>query len=319
MKTLSLTQDQVELLLHYLRLVASLQILPADGVKIQEIIDLLQNPEKEKVHTISNGLIEDIPGLVMKEIPAGEFLMGSPDDEVDRFNDEGPQHLVKVPAFLMSQYPITQAQWRFVVTSLAKVERNLETDPSYFEGDDLPVERVSWDDAVEFCKRLSAYTKREYRLPTEAQWEYACRAGTITRYSFGDSLNEGHANFDANVDKTTPVGQYPANAFGLCDMHGNVWERCLDYWHENYEGAPDDGSAWEEDYDPNAQMARGGAYFDYSWLEKPDPRRKRIIRGGSWLSIPRHCRSASRDDFTPAVRHFGIGFRVVCSLPRIFS
>ncbi len=224
--------------------------------------------------------------LELVRIPGGVFAMGSPEGEPERYEDESPQHKVQVPEFYMGKYPVTQSQWK-AVAALRQVERKLEANPSRFKGDNCPVERVSWDDAVEFCKRLSKHTDREYRLPTEAEWEYACRAGTTTQYHFGDALTPELANYDTNP--TTPVGNYPPNKFGLYDMHGNVWEWCQDHWHENYDGAPTDGSAWD-DQGKNAS---------------------RVLRGGSWYGLPRYCRSASRIGAQPGVRDFIIGFRVV--------
>ena len=224
--------------------------------------------------------------LELVRIPGGVFLMGSPEDEPECYEDESPQHKVQVPEFYMGKYPVTQAQWK-AVAALPQVERNLDTDPSYFKGDDCPVERVSWYEAMEFCARLSAHTGREHRLPTEAEWEYACRAGTTTRYHFGDILTSELANYDAN--QTTPVGAYPANAFGLYDMHGNVDEWCLDHSHKNYKGAPTDGSAWDDQGE----------------------RSRRVLRGGSWFYGPRLCRSASRLIALPGYRYKDVGFRVV--------
>jgi formylglycine-generating enzyme required for sulfatase activity len=197
--------------------------------------------------------------LDMVEIPAGRFLMGSPPEEKDRYQDEGPQHEVELEGFLMSRTPITQAQWR-AVANMPKVDRDLSPDPSWFEGDDRPVEQVNWYDAMEFCLRLSECTGRNYTLPSEAQWEYACRAGTTTPYSFGETISTDLANYDGSFvptdsnrevgeyrAETTPVFTFPPNTWGLHDMHGNVWEWCQDDWHDNYEGAPTDGSAWVED------------------------------------------------------------------------
>jgi formylglycine-generating enzyme required for sulfatase activity len=205
-----------------------------------------------------NEPLNDSTYLDMAEIPAGSFLMGSPPEEEGRYSDEGPQHAVSLSAFFLSRTPITQAQWR-AVASFPKVDQDLDPDPSYFKGDNLPVEHVSWKDAIEFCARLSQRSGRNYTLPSEAQWEYACRAGTTTRFSTGDTITTNQANFDgAHVPidsdqevgdykaETTTVGMFPANAWGLYDMHGNVWEWCLDDWHSNYEGAPTDGSAWIE-------------------------------------------------------------------------
>jgi len=186
----------------------------------------------------------DFSNLIsMVSIPAGKFLMGSPPDEKGRYADEGPQHEVTLESFLMGRTPVTQAQWR-EVAGLPQVERSLNPDPSYFKGDNKPVDRVSWFDAVEFCRRLSRATGRHYCLPSEAQWEYACRAGTTTPFAFGDTLSANQANF--NSHSTSEVGSFPANRWGLYDMHGNVWEWCKDQWHDSYNGAPTDGSAWDD-------------------------------------------------------------------------
>ncbi len=203
--------------------------------------------------------------LEMVAILGGTFLMGTEDEEIERlvkkfgwegFRRERPQHEVTVPPFFMGKYPITQAQWK-AIAATAKIDIDLETNPSSFKGDELPVERVNWYQATEFCKRLSRETKQEYRLPSEAEWEYACRAGTTTPFYFGETITGELANYDASKtyaeeatgeyrEETTPVGKFPPNAFGLYDMHGNVWEWCADTWHDNYDGAPTDGSAWIE-------------------------------------------------------------------------
>ncbi|MFG6105297.1 SUMF1/EgtB/PvdO family nonheme iron enzyme [Leptothoe sp. EHU-05/26/07-4] len=231
--------------------------------------------------------------LDMVQIPGGIFWMGSPKDEADRKENEGPQHKVAVPTFYMSKYPITQRQW-YAVSLLPDVDRSIKPHPSRFKGDDLPVERVSWFSTVEFCKRLSRHTEKTYRLPSEAEWEYACRAGTLTQYYFGDNLTKEHAHCGENLlSQTTLVGMYPPNAFGLYDTHGNVWEWCLDNWHNNYDGAPYDGSAWVE-----------GGYLSY-----------RVLRGGSWADTPVSCRSARRNSNKLVDRNINIGFRVVCSAP----
>ncbi|MBT9310820.1 formylglycine-generating enzyme family protein [Leptothoe kymatousa TAU-MAC 1615] len=232
-------------------------------------------------------------------IPAGEFMMGAAADDPDGRDEERPQHLVKVPQFLMGQYPVTQAQWR-VVAGFEQVERTLEPDPSKFKGDNRPVEQVSWYEAVEFCQRLSAKTGREYGLPSEAEWEYACRAGTETPYHVGEKITAEIANIaepnsrEEYQDEHTPVNYFNvANAWGLCDMHGNVLEWCQDHWHGNYDKAPNDGSAWLTDNEDS----------------------RRVLRGGSWFNSPRHCRSASRYFSTPDDRDIRIGFRVVCRAP----
>jgi formylglycine-generating enzyme required for sulfatase activity len=205
----------------------------------------------------------------------------------------------------MSQTPITQAQWQ-AIAATAKIDINLKTNPYRFKGDELPVERVNWYEATEFCKRLSRETKREYRLPSEAEWEYACRAGTKTPFHFGETITADLANYRGTKtyadeptgeyrQQTTPVGQFPPNAFGLYDMHGNVWEWCADTWHGNYYGAPRDGSVWIENGNNN--------YSPYSPL-----------RGGSWYTYPRNCRSAYRDYYYSRRDYYCdfIGFRVVC-------
>ncbi len=250
------------------------------------------------------------------KIPAGSFIMGAPEIEEGSRGPEQPQHEVRVPSFSMGKYPVTQAQWK-AVAALPKVERDLEIDPSKFKGDRRPVERVSWYDAVEFCARLSNHTDQEYRLPSEAEWEYACRAGTTTAFHFGETITSELANYDASYTygngskgkkrgKTTFVGSFDvANAFGLCDMHGNVWEWCLDDWHNNYEGAPVDGSGWVDKND-NLSLVKGNA----------------VLRGGSWFSIPVFCRSAFRYDHNWSERDIiedNIGFRVVCAFGRAFK
>ncbi len=220
--------------------------------------------------------------LEMIAIPGGTFMMGSPEGEGDK--GEKPQHEVTVQAFYMGKYPITQAQYQEVMGK----------NPSDFKGDDQrPVECVSRDDAVEFCQRLSEQTGTEYRLPTEAEWEYACRAGTTTKYYFGDDITSDLANYGGNIGETTAVGKYPPNAFGLYDMHGLVLEWCQDDWHDNYQGAPNDGRAW---------VSGLSSMF--------------VIRGGSWYRNPRSCRSAYRFGNYPGSTYFYYGFRVVCVAPR---
>ena len=201
--------------------------------------------------------------LDMVQIPEGVFWMGSPKDEPGRIDSEGPQHKITVPTFYMNKYPITQRQW-YAVSLLPDVDRHIDPRPAYFKGDDLPVEQVNLHEAVEFCKRLSRKTDKNYRLPSEAKWEYACRAGTVTQYYFGDNLTNKQANFNGNVGKTTLIGSYPPNAFGLYDMHGNVWEWCQEYWHENYHGAPSDGRAWLTDGDDSKRILRGGSWDKHS-------------------------------------------------------
>jgi formylglycine-generating enzyme required for sulfatase activity len=286
--------------------------------------------EKRQAKGIVQKLAEGVE-LELMEIPGGTFTMGTEDEEIERlvkkfgwegFRRERPQHLVTVSSFYMGRYPITQAQWRAVASRTdLKVERYLNPDPSRFKDPpkpplkrgasdsppfegarggsptrwDRPVEQVSWYDAVEFCARLSKLTGKEYRLPSEAEWEYACRAGTTTPFHFGETITGELANYNASRtyadepkgeyrQQTTPVGQFPPNAFGLYDMHGNVWEWCLDPWHENYQGEPPrDGSV--------------------------------VLRGGSWFNDPYHCRSACRRSFRRGY-YDGRGFRVVCGAGR---
>jgi formylglycine-generating enzyme required for sulfatase activity len=216
-------------------------------------------------------------------IPGGEFLMGSADGVGNA--SEHPQHQVTIAPFFMSKYPVTQAQWR-AVASLPQEQRNLNSAPSHFKGDNRPVESVSWHDAVEFCARLSKSTGNVYRLPSEAEWEYACRAETTTPYYFGETITEALANTGS---ETTDVGIFPPNNFGLYDLHGNVWEWCADIWSDSYAGAPTDGSIWEKGNNSHSPL-----------------------RGGSWYNIPDFCRSAYRNNNTRDYAYDDIGFRIVC-------
>ncbi len=239
---------------------------------------------------VGNGVI-----LEMIAIPGNSFKMGSPSGEKSRNSTESPQHDVNVPAFFMGKFEVTQQQYQQV----------MGTNPSNFKGEKRPVEQVTWNDAVEFCQKLSQKTGRTYRLPSEAEWEYACRAGTTTPFYFGETITTQLANYDGTYtyasepkgiyrQQTTEVGSFPPNAFGLYDMHGNVWEWCQDNWHESYEKAPSDGSAWVD-----------------------NDNQYRLLRGGFWLNNPENCRSAYRDNdlLTPAYYN-NVGFRVVCAAAR---
>jgi formylglycine-generating enzyme required for sulfatase activity len=237
--------------------------------------------------------------LDMVQIPGGSFMMGSPASEKDRSQDESPQHQVNVPGFSMGKFVVTQEQYQQIMGK----------NPSRFteKGAKRPVEQVSWNNAVEFCQKLSQKTGREYRLPSEAEWEYACRAGTTTPFHFGETITTELANYNGTVNyasepkgkyrqETTEVGSFPPNSFGLYDMHGNVWEWCQDDWLDNYANAPKDGSAWTSQ--------RGNT---------------KVLRGGSWIYDPRNCRSASRYFDIRGVRDYfydAFGFRVVCVVGR---
>ncbi len=219
-------------------------------------------------------LSEDLSNGVTLEIvyiDGGEFLMGS---QESRNLSEKPPHLVTVQPFLMSKYPITKAQWR-EIASLPKCHQKLKLSPFRSGSKQNPVTKISWYDAVEFCDRLSHKTGNQYRLPTEAEWEYACRAGTQTPFHFGVNINTDVANFDGTYshikgiyrEKITPVGNFKfANNFGLFDMHGNVWEWCLDHWHENYNDAPMNGDVWLDGSENQNRVLRGGSYRNEPFL-----------------------------------------------------
>ncbi len=264
-----------------------------------------------KITTISNNIIPEkqtfqveyfidapVDGLMLEmiKVPEGNFLMGSPITEEEQAKDENPQHLVNIPDFFLGKYPITQAQWQMV----------METNPSHFKGANFPVENVSWHDAQEFCHKLSEFTGKPYRLPTESEWEYACRAGTTTPFYFGEVITADIANFNGQVSysgspksryrqQTTEVNTFPPNAFGLFDMHGNVWEWCQDESHDHYRSAPIDGSAWELTSTSNGN-------------------RSRVLRGGAWNSNPGNCRSAFRNGYFPDSRFDRCGFRIAFSI-----
>jgi formylglycine-generating enzyme required for sulfatase activity len=230
-------------------------------------------------------------GILLRLIPAGEFDMGSPDNEEGRgrYGDEGPVHNVKISKpFYMGKYEITQAQWKAVMGA--------DNNPSDFKGDNLPVETVSWNDAQEFLKKASD----GLRLPTEAEWEYACRAGTTTPFNTGNNITTDQANYNGNYPyagnpkgeyrvKTTPVGTFRPNAWGLYDMHGNVWEWCSDWYAQKYYEECKNGVT-----DPSG----------------PGNGARRVLRGGSWFNNARGMRSAFRYWGGPADRTGDIGFRV---------
>jgi formylglycine-generating enzyme required for sulfatase activity len=251
-------------------------------------------PENTPLDTFTEDLGKGVK-LEMIAIPGGTFLMGSPENEVERFSDESPQHEVTVPGFFIGKYQLTQLQYQTI----------MGTNPSYFKGDNRPVEGVCWEDAVKFCQKLNHRTLGNYRLPSEAEWEYACRAGTKTPFHFGDNVTTDLVNYNGNYpypsapkgkyrEQTTDVGIFPPNAFGLYDMHGNVWEWCEDERHENYINAPTDGSSWQ------SRISLG----------------QKVLRGGCWHDYARYCRSACRLKSPCCSRNYFYGFRVVLSPSR---
>lgn len=268
--------------------------------------------------------------LELVAIPGGQFQMGSPDDEKQRDSDEGPVRTVTVPPLLMSRYPITVEQWRRVAGSFpAVLNPKLNADPSNWEDATGPVERVNWFDAMEFCARLSKATDRLYRLPSEAEWEYACRAKTQTPFAFGETLTPELANYDGSETyadgpkgkwrrRTTSVGQFPPNGFGLQEMHGNVWEWCLDDWYENYADAPGLSEARFKN-DNHSQSFHSAIKLNnyqeqfFQELVKVDNEQPKLLRGGSWSNDPRFCRSANRSRRRAGNRgniYSDVGFRV---------
>ena len=230
--------------------------------------------------------------LALAWIPPGEFEMGAHGGP----STEEPAHKVSFAhGFWMGQYEVTQAQWELVMGS----------NPAHFKGAKNPVEQVSWDECQEFLRRLNQIAPTNqllsFRLPSEAEWEYACRAGTTTMVHYGDNLDSGKANFNGNYpagegakgedrQKTVPVGFFPPNAWGLYDMHGNVWEWCEDCYHENYVNAPLDGTAW---------LAPLGS--------------NRIARGGAWIATADCCLSSHRFWLNPNARRNFLGFRVAAA------
>jgi len=227
----------------------------------------------------------DLGGAVtmkMVLIHAGKFIMGSPDSQLWPSRAENPQHEVTISKpFYMGVAEVTQAQYEAV----------MGTNPSHNKGATNPVDTVSWNDATEFCKKLSEKTRQAVRLPTEAEWEYACRAGTATAFSFGDSGSAlgDYAWYSGNTVNTTPVGQKKPNAWGLYDMHGNVWELCQDWFGAYAAGAVTDPAG-------------------------PGSGTHRVLRGGSWFDEPNICRAAYGSSLTPDDRSSNFGFRVVVSV-----
>ena len=240
---------------------------------------------KTRTFDLGNGV-----NMEMVLIPAGTFMMGSPESEAERSDDETQHQVTISKPYYLGKYPVTQAQWQQVMGN----------NPSHFKGDKLlPVEKVSWDETQAFCLKLKEITQAPFGIPTEAQWEYACRAGTKTPFHFGSELNGRQANCDGTapygtetkgpyLKKTTPVGKYQANAWGLYDMHGNVWEWCSD---------------WEGDYPTGSVTDPIG----------PATGSSRVRRGGSWYNDAVCCRSAFRLGSVPSFRDYDLGFRVALS------
>ncbi|MBN8519487.1 MAG: SUMF1/EgtB/PvdO family nonheme iron enzyme [Candidatus Accumulibacter sp.] len=242
-------------------------------------------------------------GPLMVVVPAGRFVMGSPANEPQRAGDEGPLHEVRIAQpFALGVYAVTFDDYDLYVAASGGRQ---PADNGWGRAR-RPVLDVSWHDALAYCRWLQEETGRAYRLPSEAEWEYACRAGTTTPFHCGHRLTTALANFDGNHTyngsakgeyrgQTLPVGSFPANAFGLYDMHGNVWEWCADAWHDSYQGAPTDGSPWDNG------KASGNV--------------PRVLRGGSWLDDPGYCRAAWRCHLASDVRKDYLGFRVCCGSP----
>ena len=205
--------------------------------------------------------------LEMVRIPAGNFLMGASFEKAKHRQNETPAHSVNIESFLLGKFTVTQAQWLAIMSDLPLM-------PTEFRSENLPVVNVWLEKAFEFCARLSKMTGLSFRLPSEAEWEYACRAGTTTPFHFGQAISTEFANYNANhLDRglnldefrqnTTPAGFFKvANNFGLFDMHGNVWEWCSDIWHADYNGAPTDGSSWVNNGDQSYCVQRGGSWCD---------------------------------------------------------
>ena len=226
-------------------------------------------------------------GMKFVKIAAGPFMMGSPESDKDAEGDEKPQHRVNLTKdFYMGQYPVTQAAWQAVMGG----------NPSHFKGANRPVECVSWVDAQEFIRKLNQKEGTDaYRLPTEAEWEYACRAGRTTRYTFGDNPDElkNYAWYGGSDNGTHPVGKKNANAWGLYDMHGNVWEWVEDgYEKDYYQRSPSSNPC---------NLAQNSKTF-------------RVLRGGSWLYAPQYLRAANRDYGNPSTRYSSVGFRLAKTL-----
>jgi formylglycine-generating enzyme required for sulfatase activity len=271
-----------------------------DTVKLDNegrVIDRRRESAQQVIQPLGTGV-----NLHLVPLPGGRFVMGAPESEPGSRPSEQPQHPVTVPPFYLGKYPVTLDQWRAVMGTRPAEMKTAES--AFKQSGRQPVVRVSFGEVEEFCARLSRQTRRIFRLPSEAEWEYACRAGTRTAFAFGETITRDVVIHDGEALRraaphgthatTRPVGSLRvANAFGLSDMHGQVWEWCQDRWHGHYQHAPADGSAW----------ISGGAL------------NTRVLRGGSWFAAGDLCRSASRImGAEAAVRSRQIGFRVAMTV-----
>jgi eukaryotic-like serine/threonine-protein kinase len=271
-----------------------LAMIKVTSIKLNDYGNIIDRPQSHSY--IFQEELGDGTFLTMVQIPPGTFMMGSPDREEGQESCEQPEHPVNIPTFYLGQTQITQAQWTAIFP---------DRQGTFSSNHQVPIDSISWLDAIEFCHRLSTNTGRKYRLPTESEWEYACRATTTNPFAYGDTISPSIVNYDAARPygesvkgicrgKSTPVATFPPNLFGLYDMHGNLWEWCLDEWFANYRDAPQDGSA------------RGD-------LETRTENTQRVVRGGSWFSAGQMCRAASRSSLPASYRHNHYGFRVVCT------
>ena len=260
--------------------------------------------------------------LDMVQIPGGTFMMGSPESEEGRDDDEAQQQ-VTVDDFYIGKYEVTQEQWQAIMGN---------NPASFKKGGKYPVEKVSWNDCQEFCEKLSEKTGLTFTLPTEAQWEYACRAGTTTPFYYGETLSTDIANYNGKYvygeskkgvyrQETTEVGSFPANGFGLHDMHGNVWEWCQDDYEKNYQANNKNFQQDANKVTANAVMLVSASFAPNILLANNS--QYKSLRGGSWVSIPNNCRSASRgrsairvNDYRRDDHDYTFGFRVVCVFGR---
>ena len=259
----------------------------------------------------------------MVVLPAGKFMMGSPEEERGRGDNEGPQHQVTIPKpFAVGKYEVIVGQYAEFVRETKHKAGNCIfprskswNDSGFDQTNNHPVVCVSWDDASTYVYWLSVKTGHEYRLLTEAEWEYAARAGTITAYHFGKMIFGNQANYDFDNDGTVAVGSFPASAFGLHDMHGNVFEWVEDCWHDDYTGAPTNGSAWLSGC---RKSNEGDCVGSYNWVryckEHFVGKEIRVVRGGSWYNDPENLRSANRVVSDATIRDLSYGFRVARDL-----